>query len=214
MCFYMFVWVHTTDKVKGRRDKQKVQSSRRSLWANVSLSHPVFASPFARVCFSVTADISVFCSLCVSEWDKKLDDLWAFCGSKQCTKASCLSFPIPLFFSLSATLSILSSLLPRLPGRSLERQCSRMDGWMDGWGDGGWTDGKHLSPIRTEENHIIWFTWHFSWGRLICPSHSSIHLAMMRGHLSHSRQRVRKKKNPWGNRQTGMLRVCKHTQLF
>lgn len=27
--------------------------------------------------------------------------------------------------------------------------------WMDGRVDGGWTDRKHLSPITTEENHII-----------------------------------------------------------
>lgn len=95
----------------------------------------------------------------------------------------------PFFPSSCSLLSISpSTALPRLLGRSLGRQCSQ-----DGWGDGGWTNRKHLSPIMTEENHIIWFAWHFSWGRLICPSHSSIHLVMTRGHLSHSRQRVRRK---------------------
>lgn len=123
-----------------------------------------------------------------------------------------LSFfpPIPRFISLSAAdPSISSSLLPRLLGRSLGRQCSRRGGW----GDGGWTDRKHLSPITTEENHIIWVAWHFSWGRLICPSHSSIHLVMMSGHLSHSRQRAGRK-NPRGSRQAGMLRVCEHVQFL
>lgn len=157
----------------------------------------MFASPFARVYFSVTADISLFWLLWVSKWDKKLNDLWAFFGSKQCTVI--LPPPPSIPSSSSSSYSLLSvspfTVLPRVLGRSLGRQCTQ-----DGWGDGGWTNRKHLSPIMTEENHISWFAWHFSWGWLIWPSHSSIHLVTMRGHLSHPHQRAWRK-IPGGNSQ-------------
>ena len=164
----------------------------------------MFASPFARVYSSVTADISLFFLVFVSEWDKKVDDLWAFSSSERSVEASFLFFFFlftpPSSNSLPSVSPSYPHCFPRLLGGSLGRQCARMDGW----GDGGWMDRKHLSPITTEGNHIIWFAWRFfffffffSWGRLICPSRGSIHLAMMSGHLSHSRQRV-KRETPGG----------------
>lgn len=144
------------------------------------------ASPFARDYFSVRADISFFCFLFVSEWDnsKTRGHLLARSNAQR----HLLLFPHPSLLALSCrSLHLLIIFSSSSPRAKLREAAS----WMDGWMDSGRTDRKHLSPITTEENHIIWFAWHFSCGCLICPSHSSIHLVMMMGHLSHSRHRVR-----------------------
>ncbi len=170
----------------------------------------MFASPFARVCFSVTADISLFCLLFVSEWDKKLEDLWASLGSKQCAQASCLPPPtIPPFFLLSpADLSILSSLLPRLLGRSLGRQCSRMDGWMRGW----WVDRQETLVTHYDrgESHYMIRVAFF----LRAPDMPITRLNPLSDDEGPLHVNVWGEKIPEGNGQTGALRVWKPIQLF
>lgn len=155
MCFYMCVCACKTEaeRKRDRRDVQKVQSSRRWLWANVSLSHPVFASPFARVYFSVTADISLLCLLCVSERDKKLDDLWAFSGSKQCAEASCLFLP-SLLLALSCW-SLHLILSASMSPRARLREAVLSDGWMDGCMVGGGRQETLVTHYSIGESHYM-----------------------------------------------------------
>lgn len=81
---------------------------------------------------------------------------------------------------------------------------------MDRWIDGRWTDSKHLSSITTDENRMIQFVWHFC---LICLSHNSIHLEVMRGNLSHPYESVGER-NPKENRQTCARQLCQSIPLF
>lgn len=178
----------------------------------------MFASPFARVYCSVKADTSLFFLVCVSEWDKKVDYLWAFSGSEQSKEASFLFFffffyPPPSSRSLPSVSPSCPHCFQRLLGWSSGRQRSRMEGW----GDGGWMDRKHLSPITTDGNHIKWFTWRYF--SLRAPDIPITRL----NPLSDDEpplvtfMSTQEKRNPGGNRQTGMLEVwnvCMHTHML
>lgn len=118
----------------------KVQSSRRELWANVSLSHPVFGSLLRQSLFLCQSShftcffFWFFLASRVSERDKKLDDLRAHSGSEPCARVNSSSSPHPSPSSLSPPYSLCSQ---HLLGRSL------------GEAVGGWTNRKHSSPIMT-----------------------------------------------------------------
>lgn len=104
--------------------------------------------------------------------------------------------PVILSFSLSLSpvdLSIPSTPLPHPPGRSL----GNADGWMDGWADGRVVGGQTLvtHSTRRESRYTFCVTFFFFSRRSSAmSSRGSIHLVMMRSHLSHSHQRARTKK--------------------
>lgn len=75
---------------------------------------------------------------------------------------------------------------------------------------GGQT-GNTCHPLRQARNTLYDSRVTFYSGCLICPSHSSIHLGMMMGHSSHSRQCTGGKS---GRKQTCKLWVCKQILLF
>lgn len=60
-----------------------------------------------------------------------------------------------------------------------------------------WADGREtlVSHYDRGESHYM-IRMAFFLGCLMCLSHSSIHLTVMRDRLSHSRQRARRKKSP------------------
>ena len=107
---------------------------------------------------------------------------------------------------------------PRLLGGSLGRQCARMDGW----GDGGWMDRKHLSPITTEGNHIIWFACCRCVLCCFFLRASDMPITRLNPLSDDERPLVTftstcEKRNPGGNRQAGMLEVwnvCMHTHML
>lgn len=130
----LYVWLCLRRRQR-RMKYTEVQSSGRWLWASVSLSHLAFASPAARVCFSVTAHISFFWLPRVNEPDKKLDYSRAFfwLNTIQRVILSSLSPVYPIFFALSWW-----SLRP-LCLRVWSSGEARGDGakeWMTGW----WVD--------------------------------------------------------------------------
>lgn len=125
----MCVWV---SKRSERWDLQVIKSGKYELWANVSLGHAVFASPFARVHFSVTPDISHFRLIFIREWDKNHKDLWAYDNLEHSIKAP--SFPPCRFIFFSCTFVFISPLyvlflFPWHLRESLDRQRSSKNGW-------------------------------------------------------------------------------------
>lgn len=170
----------------------KVQSSRRELWANVSLSHPAFGSLLRQSLFlrqSSHFTCFFFCFLFlasqVSERDKKLDDLRAHSGSEPRARVNSSSSPHPSPSSLSPLLS----LHPTSPRAKLR-------------GGSGWVDEQETLVTHYDKRRIILYDSRgiFSRGCVMCPSHSSIHLAAMKDHLSNLCQCVPgggyKNKNP------------------
>lgn len=127
----LYVWLRL--RLKQRRMKStEVHSSGRWLWASVSLSHPAFASPAARVCFSVTAHISFSWLPRVNKPDRNLTTRGHFSDSTQYKELSYLVFSwfIPFFFALSWW-----SLCLRVGSSGEAREDGAVE-WMAGW----WVD--------------------------------------------------------------------------
>lgn len=145
----------------------EVQSSRRWLWASVSLSHPAFASPAARLCVSVTANISSSWLLRVSELDKKLKKL-AGIFLTGCDRKS--------------HLILSSSGLFLAPSRwSLRPPCLSVSSWGQACGDGA---GEWMRGWWGDKQETLVSNCYDSCGvlperGLTPPSHSSALLATM-----------------------------------
>lgn len=188
------VWLRLRQRQRWMKYTE-VQSSGRWLWASVSLSHPAFASPAARVCFSVTAHISFSSLPRVNGPDKKLDYWRAFfwLDTIQRVILSCLSLVYSIFSHSSDDLSAPMS----TPWAKLGEPVL-----VNGWHAGGRTNRKHLSAIiRTEENRTIHVAF-FLKGGLMCPSHNSALSALMAWGTCHIHVRV------WGGTsQRAMLGV-------
>lgn len=150
----------------------KVQSSRRELWANVSLSHPAFGSLLRQSLFLCqSSHFTCFFRFFVGfPSERKRQETWRLAGTLwlRATSKSQLVFfsPSVPFFSLPPTLSA--------------------SPWAKLRGGSGWVDKQETLVTHYDKRRIILYDSRgiFSRGCVMCPSHSSIHLAAMKDRLS------------------------------